>query len=220
MGKNAGMILILFLCSRENQYNAGERRQNTNVQMMPWVGDPGQILFPFLGLLGCSVPVPVIRPCSLSPHIIWDTRQQVGKPQGCGSALECQRETEDTPSVQLLKHREHTELTPLLGGDSTVVPLCSSSRRDAQEMSLHPAQSKHNVLPTTGKWKTHSEKNPPTNWASSSPILLPLWIHWLQSSKYCFKVFLKHVLCFLCQPWSWHSLANVVSTISSTWVYG
>lgn len=39
------MILVLFLCAIENQYNAGERRQNINGQMMLWVGDPGQIHF-------------------------------------------------------------------------------------------------------------------------------------------------------------------------------
>lgn len=44
--KNTGMILVLFLCAIENQYNAGERRQNISGQMMLWVGDPGQIHFP------------------------------------------------------------------------------------------------------------------------------------------------------------------------------
>lgn len=45
MWKNTGMILVLFLCAIENQYNAGERRQNINGQTVVWVGDPGQIHF-------------------------------------------------------------------------------------------------------------------------------------------------------------------------------
>lgn len=139
---------IVSVCHRKQIHCRGKKAEYKWADDALGRGIQGRSIFPFSGAIGLQCP------CA------------------CGLALQPFTSPE-TPDSRWGKHRDwicpvmsegarghpmcpasetgNTEAIPLLGGDSPVIPPCSSSRRDAQEMSPHLAQSKQNVLPTTAK---------------------------------------------------------------------
>lgn len=188
---------------------------------MLWVEDPGQIHFPLFWCHWATVSPylwsgPATFPLTSpeTPDSRWGNRGDVDLHYNVRGRQRTPHLSSLWNTRNTLRQRHYWELTapwPLRAPFQGEMPkTCPPILPKASKMCSQPLDN----------GKHAQKKNLPNKRNYSSPIFLPLWIHWLQSSKYCFKVFLKHVLCFLCQPWSWHSLANTVSTISSTWVHG
>lgn len=161
MWKNTGMIPVLFLSATESQYNAGERRQHK------WADDAlggrsRQIHFPFFW--GCWAAVSLY---------LWSGPAAFPLP------------SPETPDSRWGNHG--VWICPIMGKGDRGHPICPASETQWTHWGnsttgrwLHCGSSmllfkercprdvpwscpEHNVLPTTAKWKTCSEKKTQSN---------------------------------------------------------
>lgn len=129
--------------------------------------DPGQIHFPpsrghwaAVSLYLWSGPAAFPLTSPETPDSRWGNHRDVDVPYNI-------RGREDTPSAQLLKHREHTEAMPLLGGDSQGGPsVLLFQKRCPRDV---PPSCPKQASGAPNHWKMENTQKPPTNWT----ILLP-----------------------------------------------
>lgn len=180
---------------------------------MPWVGDTQHQPCP---MCCCWAPVsPYLQsgPAPLPLLITSCTRHAGGETTGSWIRPMVSEATSSLPPLWNARNtlRQPCSMAPL-------GPLCTHF---PGEMLLpqcsHPAWSKSQRA--LNHWKHQNKLTKPKKFKFLS-VLLPFRIPWLQSSTSWLKVFLKQVLSFLCQSWGRHSVANIVSTTSSTWVCG